>query len=203
MEFFNSIFDSYQSFITNNAWIAILATFLLPFIEAVIPTLPLGAIVAINLGAMSTIFGSTFGTILTVIFSLLGSFLGMFMVFLIIRKTLAMKFAHKVESNEMGRKFLNIAHGTNLGMMMVFLANPFMPSSILNYALSFTKIKTGTYVWLNLISRAIIMLFRVMLGSLFDIQNNPLNVVWISLAYLLVFVVIFLIKKLTKPQEIQ
>ena len=203
MEFFNSIFDSYQSFITNNAWIAILATFLLPFIEAVIPTLPLGAIVAINLGAMSTIFGSTFGTILTVIFSLLGSFLGMFMVFLIIRKTLAMKFAHKVESNEMGRKFLNIAHGTNLGMMMVFLANPFMPSSILNYALSFTKIKTGTYVWLNLISRAIIMLFLVMLGSLFDIQNNPLNVVWISLAYLLVFVVIFLIKKLTKPQEIQ
>lgn len=203
MEFFNSIFDSYQSFITNNAWIAILATFLLPFIEAVIPTLPLGAIVAINLGAMSTIFGSTFGTILTVIFSLLGSFLGMFMVFLIIRKTLAMKFAHKVESNEMGRKFLNIAHGTNLGMMMVFLANPFMPSSILNYALSFTKIKTGTYVWLNLISRAIIMLFLVLLGSLFDIQNNPLNVVWISLAYLLVFVIIFLIKKLTKPQEIQ
>jgi uncharacterized membrane protein YdjX (TVP38/TMEM64 family) len=203
MEVFNSIFDSYQSFITNNAWIAILATFLLPFIEAVIPTLPLGAIVAINLGAMSTIFGSTFGTILTVIFSLLGSFLGMFMVFLIIRKTLALKFAHKVESNEMGRKFLNIAHGTNLGMMMVFLANPFMPSSILNYALSFTKIKTGTYVWLNLISRAIIMLFLVLLGSLFDIQNNPLNVVWISLAYLIVFVVIFLIKKLTKPQEIQ
>jgi len=202
MEVFNSIFDSYQSFITNNAWIAILATFLLPFIEAVIPTLPLGAIVAINLGAMSTIFGSTFGTILTVIFSLLGSFLGMFMVFLIIRKTLALKFAHKVESNEMGRKFLNIAHGTNLGMMMVFLANPFMPSSILNYALSFTKIKTGTYVWLNLISRAIIMLFLVLLGSLFDIQNNPLNVVWISLAYLIVFVVIFLIKKLTKPQEI-
>jgi len=198
MELFNSLIDNYQIFISEHEWLAILATFLLPFIEAIIPTLPLGAIIGINLGVMSQAFGPTTGIILTILFSVLGSFSGMFLIFLIIRKTLTLKFSEKVESNEIGRKFLNIAQGKNIGMMMLFLANPFMPSSILNYALSFTKIKTKTYVWMNLISRLIIMSFFVFLGSLFDIHNHPLNVVWLSLAYAVVFIVIFLLKK--KPK---
>lgn len=198
MELFNSIIDNYSIFISENPWLAIIATFLLPFIEAIIPTLPLGAMIGINLGVMSGAFGPAYGTIFTIIFSVAGSFTGMFMIFLIIRKTLTAKFSEKVENNENGRKFLDIAHGKNLGMMMVFLANPFMPSSILNYALSFTKIKTKTYVWMNLVSRLIIMLFFVFLGSLFDIQNHPINVIWLSMAYIVVFLVLFFIKKVKK-----
>jgi uncharacterized membrane protein YdjX (TVP38/TMEM64 family) len=198
MEIFASIFDSYQTFITQNSWIAILATFLLPFIEAILPTLPLGAIVAVNLAALSTAYGSHLGTFLTVVLSVSGSFLGMFMIFLIIRKTLAEKFALKVESNEIGRKFLNIAQKSNLSLMMVFLANPFMPSSILNYALSFTKIKASTYIWMNVISRLIIVVFLVFLGSLFDIQNNPINVLWISLAYAFIFILMYFLKLIRK-----
>lgn len=198
MELFNSLIDNYQIFISENAWLAILATFLLPFIEAIIPTLPLGAIIGINLGVMSQAFGPMLGIILTIVFSVAGSFTGMFIIFLVIRKTLTKKFSEKVESNEIGKKFLNIAHGKNIGMMMVFLANPFMPSSILNYALSFTKIKTKTYIWMNLISRLIIMSFFVFLGSLFDIHNHPLNVIWLSLAYVIVFILIFFLKKYSK-----
>lgn len=195
MELFNSLIDNYQTFISENAWLAIIATFLLPLIEAIIPTLPLAAIIGINLGVMSQAFGSSTGIFLTIFFSVAGSFSGMFMIFLVIRKTLAEKFSEKVENNEIGRKFLNIAHGNNIGMMMVFLANPFMPSSILNYALSFTKIRTKSYIWMNLISRLIIMTFFVFLGSLFDIHNHPINVIWLSLAYALVFLILFVIKK--------
>lgn len=198
MELFNSLIDNYSIFISENPWLAIIATFLLPFIEAIIPTLPLGAMIGINLGVMSGAFGPAYGTIFTIIFSVAGSFTGMFMIFLIIRKTLTAKFSEKVENNEIGRKFLDIAHGKNLGMMMVFLANPFMPSSILNYALSFTKIKTKTYVWMNLVSRLIIMIFFVFLGSLFDIQNHPINVIWLSMAYIVVFLVLFFVKKVKK-----
>jgi len=198
MDQFLSIIDAYQTFITNHAWLVVLATFLLPFIEAAVPTLPLGTIVAINLSLMAAAFGAFWGTVLTVILSVLGSFIGMFMIFLIIRHRLADKFAGKVESNEIGKKFLNIAHGSNIGMMLVFLANPFMPSSILNYALSFTKIKTGTYIWMNILSRVIIMSFMVFLGSVFDIQNNPENVIWLSIAYLIVFLLIFIYKQISK-----
>jgi len=198
MEQFVSIIDSYQSFITTHAWLVVLATFLLPFIEAALPTLPLGTIVAINLSLMSAAFGVLWGTVLTVILSVLGSFIGMFLIFLLIRHRLAEKFAHKVETNEIGKKFLNIAHGSNIGLMLVFLANPFMPSSILNYALSFTKIKTKTYIWMNLISRIFILSFMVFLGSLFDIQNNPENLIWLSLAYVIIFLVIFAYKRISK-----
>lgn len=195
MELFNSLIDNYQIFISENPWLAIIATFLLPLIEAIIPTLPLAAIIGINLGVMSQAFGPSTGIFLTILFSVAGSFTGMFSIFLAIRKTLAVKFSEKVENNEIGRKFLNIAQGKNIGMMMVFLANPFMPSSILNYALSFTKIKTKSYIWMNIISRLIIMTFFVFLGSLFDIQNHPLNVIWLSLVYALVFLIIFIFKK--------
>ena len=198
MEIFNSLIDNYSIFISENPWFAIIATFLLPFIEAIIPTLPLGAMIGINLGVMSKAFGPVYGTIFTIVFSVVGSFSGMFMIFLIIRKTLANRFSEKVENNEFGRKFLELAHGRNIGMMMVFLANPFMPSSILNYALSFTKIKTRTYIWMNLVSRLIIMMFFVFLGSLFDIQNHPINVIWLSIAYVVVFLAIFFLKKAKK-----
>jgi len=195
MEVFNSLIDNYQVFISENSWLAIFAAFLLPFIEAIIPTLPLGAIVGINLGVMSQTFGPTAGIVFTIILSVVGSFSGMFMIFLIIRKTLADNFSAKVEKNEMGKKFLDIAQGKNVGLMLVFLANPFMPSSIFNYALSFTKIKTRTYIWMNFLSRFVIMVFFVFLGSLFDIQNHPINVIWLSIAYAAVFALIFFLKR--------
>ena len=195
MEFLTSYFDQYQEFITEYYWLALLMTMILPFIEAIIPTLPLGAMIGINLSALSQAFGGTVGTLLTIFLSVLGSFLGMLILFIIIRKTLSNKFRHKIEDHEVGKKFLNIANESNLGLMFVFLANPFLPSSILNYALSFTSIKLKNYIGLTIASRFVIILFFVFLGSLFDVQSHPLNVLWLSLFYVLLFFILLIVKK--------
>ena len=183
MEWIYNLLDNISIFIGDNLWIAPLFSVLLPFIEAIIPSLPLTAIIAINISALSAAYGAITGTILAVILSTLGSFLGMFLVFFIIRKTLSQKFIDRVEENQYGRWFINIVEKGNTGLMLTILSNPLLPSSILNYAISLTNIKVKKYIFLTLTSRIIIVIFLTFLGSIFYIQNNPLNILWVMLVY--------------------
>jgi uncharacterized membrane protein YdjX (TVP38/TMEM64 family) len=172
-----------EEFILSNVWVAPFFAFLLPVIEAVLPSLPLTVIVAFNISVMSSVYGSVQGTIYTIILSTLGSFFGMLMIFGLIRLTLAKYFSKKVEEHKYGRMFLNIVHGPNIWVILLVLSNPFFPSSILNYALSLTKIKLPKYIFLTLTSRLIIILFLVFLGSVFNLQAHPINILWVLLVY--------------------
>lgn len=183
LDFLYDLLSKFQEFVLNHLWFAPLSAVLLPFLEALIPSLPLTILVSFNLSIMANVYGNLTGTLLTILLSTLGSFIGMVLIFLIIRLTLAPYFAKKVESHPYGKKFLNIVEGPNTFLVLVILSNPFLPSSILNYALSLTKIKFSKYLWLTVISRLIIVLFLVFLGSIFDIQHHPLNALWVMLVY--------------------
>ncbi len=196
MNFINELTQWYHVFLDANAWIVPLAAFLLPIVESLLPILPLTAIVSVNLVAMAAIYGSTMGTVLTIILSTLGSFFGMFMIFLIIRKTLTVRFSQKVEASEFGRKFVNVASSGNTGMIMSLLCNPLLPSSIMNYTLAFTKIPIPRYVAMAGISRIVVILILVFLGSVFNIQEHPLNVLWLLLVYAGLFLIGVLYKKI-------
>ncbi len=183
MNFFYDLLDKIQQFVLANIWFAPLSAVLLPFLEALIPSLPLTILISFNLSLMASAFGSVQGTILTIFLSTFGSLLGMVLIFILIRLTLAPYFAKKVEGHKIGKKFLNLVNGPNTFLVLILLSNPFLPSSIMNYALSLTKIKFTKYLMLTTISRLIIVLFLVFLGSIFNIQENPLNALWVLLVY--------------------
>ena len=183
MDWIYELLEKIENFITTHIWIAPLFSVLLPFIEAIIPSLPLTAIIALNISVLSAAYGASTGTVLAIVLSTLGSFLGMFLIFIIIRKTLSKKFINKVEANNYGKWFINVVEKGNTGLMLTILSNPLLPSSILNYAISLTNIKPKKYVFLTLTSRLIIILFLVFLGSIFDIQTKPLNILWVMLTY--------------------
>ncbi len=183
MNFFYDLLETIRQLIQDNLWLAPLFGVVLPFIEAVIPSIPLTVVVAFNLSIFSTAFGTLEGTLLAISLSVLGSFLGMFLIFLIIRVTVADYFLKKVKKNKYGKIFLNVVEGKNIWVVLMLLSNPFLPSSILNYALSLTKVKISKYIFLTLTSRLIIILFLVFLGSVFNLQNHPLNVLWMMLVY--------------------
>ncbi|MDD4184898.1 MAG: VTT domain-containing protein [Candidatus Izemoplasmatales bacterium] len=189
MKFIEDLLEKLSLFIQNNMWFAPLSAVLLPFVEALIPSLPLTLLIGFNLSIMASAFGNLQGTILTIVLSTLGSFLGMFLVFLLIRATLAPSFARKVEANKYGKMFLDVVRGPNLIPILMVMSNPFLPSSVLNYALSLTRTKTAKYLFLTITSRLIIVLFLVFLGSIFDIQSHPLNILWLFLAYLGIFAI--------------
>lgn len=183
MDLFFEWLNVIRQTIQDNIWLAPLFGVVLPFAEAILPSFPLTVIVAFNLSVFSVAYGTLNGTILTILLSTLGSFLGMFLIFIIIRLTVADYFAKKVKENKFGRIFLNVVEGKNIVVVLMLMSNPFLPSSILNYALSLTKVKVSKYIMLTISSRLIIILFLVFLGSIFDIQTHPLNVLWMMLVY--------------------
>ncbi len=186
MNWFYDLLDTINNLVENNIWLAPFIGVLLPLIEAIIPSLPLTVIVAFSLSLLSSLFGVVEGTILTIILSTIGSFLGMFIIFIIIRVTLGKYFAKKINESKYGKVFLNAVNGRSMWLVLALLSNPFLPSSILNYALSFTKIKIHKYLFLSIVSRLIVITFLVFLGAIFDIQNRPLNVLWMMLVYFVI-----------------
>lgn len=183
MNFFYELLDSIRQLIQDHQWLAPVFGVVLPFLEAVFPSFPLTVIIAFNLSVFSAAFGVIEGTLLAIVLSVIGSFTGMFIIFLIIRATVADYFMVKVKGNKYGRVFINVVEGKNIWVVLALLSNPFLPSSILNYALSLTKVKVSKYIFLTLTSRLIIILFLIFLGSIFDIQEHPLNVLWMMLVY--------------------
>ncbi|MBN2503784.1 MAG: TVP38/TMEM64 family protein [Bacilli bacterium] len=193
LKYFFQLLDQFEVYVNTHLWFAPLMAMLLPFIEAIIPSLPLTILIGFSLNIMAQVYGMVEGTVLTIVLSTLGSAMGMIMIFGIIRLTLAPFFARKVQDNKYGRMFLNIVEGPNVIPVLLVMSNPFFPSSILNYALSLTKTKFWRYFFLTITSRLIIVLFLVFLGSLFDIQNHPMNLLWVMLVYLLIFVIWYVI----------
>jgi len=183
LDFLYNFLDKLEAFVITHLWFAPLSAVLLPFLEAIIPSLPLTVLIGFNLSIMASVFGNVAGTAYTILLSTLGSMAGMILIFGLIRMTLAPYFARKVEENKYGRMFLNVVDGPNLFAVLVILSNPFLPSSILNYALALTKTKLSRYLFLTITSRLVIVTFLVFLGSLFDIQTHPLNILWLFLVY--------------------
>lgn len=194
MTFFTEILEKLEVLIENHIWLAPLIGILLPFIEAILPTLPLAIIVSFNLSVLGAFFGVVEGTILTILLSTLGSFLGMILIYFIIRLTLADYFVKRVEKYKYGHAFLHAVEGKSMWFVLALLSNPFLPSSILNYGLSLGKVNVKKYIFLTAVSRLIIMIFMVFLGSVFSLQENPMNVLWMMLAYFVIlgFWLIFL-----------
>ena len=186
MDIFNEWLEYLRILIEENIWVAPLVGVLLPFIEALFPTLPLAIIISFNLSVMGSAFGVIEGTIMTIILSTLGSFIGMFLIFIIIRLTFADYFIKKVKRYKYGNTFLNAVEGKSKWFVLALLSNPFLPSSILNYGLALTKVSVKKYLVLTIISRLTIVLFMVFLGTVFNLQENPLNVLYMMIVYFVI-----------------
>lgn len=175
------------SFIQNIAsqypWLAPILAFVLTFIEAMIPSLPLTVIIAFNVSMLSALHGAILGTVEAVLFSTLGSFTGMLLIYYLIRTYLRPRFEKRVVGHPFGERFMEIVHGKTTWIIFLFLSNPLLPSSIMNYTLSLTKVKPSRYLALTFFSRFIVVILLVFLGSLFNIQNYPENILWMLLFY--------------------
>jgi uncharacterized membrane protein YdjX (TVP38/TMEM64 family) len=183
MNLLNQLVNVFERWTNEHAWLAPVLVFFLPFLEAILPSLPLTLIVGFSLGMLSFLYGAVWGSALTIVLSTFGSFFGMFLIFLLIRKIIKPAIAAKPMKHPIGIRFIKIVNEQNNLVLFSFLANPFFPSSILNYILSSSAIKPGRYIALTFLSRWVVIVSLVFLGSVFNVQEQPWNILWMSLFY--------------------
>lgn len=112
--------------------------FLLPFIEAFLPFLPLFVFVLANANAYGFFFGF--------LISWGGTVAGSYMVFLLIRKYGDAKVFRFLTNNERVRKLIQWVERNSFGPLFILLCFPFTPSALVNLVAGLSNLKKKVYL---------------------------------------------------------
>jgi uncharacterized membrane protein YdjX (TVP38/TMEM64 family) len=185
-------FDWLFGLVSHHESVVFLLALALPFAEAVLPYLSLTMIVGFVFWAMTGSFGVVGAFVATIVFSSIGSALGMILMFGLIRKTVSPALSKSLPKHPVAERFLRAVDAKQAWIVFLFLANPFFPSSILNYLLALSPMKSRKYLVLTLTSRVVVVTLLVSLGSVFQVQEHPVNLLWMTLFYGVVFLIHYL-----------
>lgn len=198
---FESFLEVFEKFANDNLLLMILIAIVLPFLESFVPMLPLVGIISFNIISLSKALGSTYGTILALVLSFVGSIIGMFTVFLLIRDLIGRRFREKIKKKEKIEKAIVWIENRSNTFMILFLSNPYVPTSIFNYAMALTKYSVKKYLIITVVSRTICVLLLGILGMVFDIGNDIKSILWLTLTYVGIYAIIMIIKKVVIKKE--
>lgn len=198
---FEKFIEFFKNFANDNVWLIIIVTIILPFIEAVIPILPLIAIVSFSIASLGSVYGSFIGAILGILFSIIGSAIGMFTVFILIRNLIGNWFRRKTKDMVRISKAINWMENRSNTFMIMFLSNPYVPTSIFNYAMALTGYSVKKYLIIVLVSRTICILLLGILGVVFNVGEDLKAIIWVFLTYIIVYVIIWGVKKMLSKNK--
>ena len=193
---FEKILEFFKEFTNENVILIIAMAIILPFIEALVPMLPLIAIISFSIASLGSIYGSVMGSVLGILLSILGSSIGMFSVFILIRDLIGNWFREKTKNKEKIVKAIEWIENRSNSFMILFISNPYIPTSIFNYAMALTGYSVKKYLVIVLISRTICITLLGVLGIVFNVGDDLTAIVWVFVTYIVVYIIIWLIKKL-------
>lgn len=193
---FEKILEFFKEFTNENVILIIAMAIILPFIEALVPMLPLIAIISFSIASLGSIYGSVMGSVLGILLSILGSSIGMFSIFILIRDLIGNWFREKTKNKEKIVKAIEWMENRSNSFMILFLSNPYIPTSIFNYAMALTGYSVKKYLVIVLISRTICITLLGVLGIVFNVGDDLTAIVWVFVTYIVVYIIVWLIKKL-------
>lgn len=158
--------------------------FLLVFIEAFLPFLPLVVIVILNI--------NSYGVIIGFLVSYIASVAGSYLVFLIVRNLFRHPAQRYIEKHDKLNKMLKFIDERGFTFLFILLSLPFTPSSVVNVITALSNIRRHVYLYILLASKFIMILSMTLVGyditSFFD---SPLKLI-LSLVFL---VLLYLLSK--------
>lgn len=168
--------------------IGYLIGFLLPFIEAFIPILPLIVFVIVNVNA--------FGFVVGMLLAWLGTVLGSFIMFLIFRKLSNSKYMKRLKKRQSAVRLIKYIDEHGFIPIFILFCFPFTPSALVNLIASVSNIKSVNYLWVLTLSKLVMISLVGWLGK--DISSLFTNPLRITIVVLVVIVVWFIGRKLEK-----
>ncbi|MCG7339419.1 TVP38/TMEM64 family protein [Staphylococcus sp. ACRSN] len=156
--------------------------FLLPFIEAFLPILPIIVFVIVNVNA----YGLWIGTLL----AWLGTVLGSYIVFLIFRRLTHTKYMQRIQHQKSVQRLIHFIDRHGVIPIFILLCFPFTPSALVNIVASLSHIKAHVYLYVLLASKLIMIGLIGWLGSdITTLFTNPLRLIIVFIVIVLMWFV--------------
>lgn len=176
-------------YITNiMGTLGIFSGFVLIILESILPVLPLGVFVALNV--------MTFGPVLGYIVSLIATITGCMMSFILCRK-LKEKFDKKYGKNEKVKKFKKYLNKISYSNLVLLLALPFTPAFAVNIGAGLSEIDKKKYFSALMIGKIPMVYFWGFIGKSFlESMRDPYTIAQIIVMLILAYLASKVINKL-------
>lgn len=159
-----------------------IAGFLLPFIEAFIPILPIIVFVIVNVNA----FGWFIGTLL----AWLGTVAGSYIVFLFFRRLTHTKYMQKIQQRTSVQRLIHFIDRKGVIPIFILMCFPFTPSALVNIVASLSHIKAHAYLIVLIASKFIMIGLVGWLGNdITTLFTNPIRLITIVVVIAVVWLV--------------
>lgn len=132
---------------------------------------------------------------LALLVSSLGSIIGASIVFFALKYSVGKWFRKKVEKNEKVVQTIQRINKVNTSTLILLLSNPYTPTSIFNYAMAISGFQTKKYLLVISVSRIIELTLLGLLRIIFQVGDGIVSFVWITLTYIIVYMLIWLWRK--------
>ncbi|VDZ23946.1 TVP38/TMEM64 family protein [Staphylococcus saprophyticus] len=159
-----------------------IAGFLLPFIEAFIPILPIIVFIIVNVNA----FGWFIGTVL----AWAGTVAGSYIVFLFFRRLNNTKYMKKLQQRTSVQRLIHFIDRRGVIPIFILMCFPFTPSALVNIVASMSHIKAHAYLTVLIISKFIMIGLVGWLGNdITTLFSNPTRLITIVVVIIIVWFV--------------
>lgn len=170
--------------------------FLMAFIEPIIPVLPIGVIVGLNM----LTFGNVFGFLLSYIASILGGMTSFFLVRYLFKERFVDWFLKKDRTRI--DKWMKKISEIDFNALVVLFAIPITPVFLVNIAGALSDISYKKYFAAMIIGKPAMLLFYGYIAvSFVDSLNNPMNLIKIGLLILGAYLASKIIEKIVKVEK--
>ena len=158
----------------------LIAGVLLVLLESIIPALPLGVFITLNINAYGLLFG--------ILISWLGTCLGCYLSYLLF-KFLAINFFDKHIKNKRLLNMVESIKSISFSNLVVVIALPFTPAFLINIACGLAKMTKKKFVAAIMIGKVSITIFwgcigKSLLESITDIKTIIIVSIFILVAYI-------------------
>lgn len=160
------------------------AGFIILYLRAIVPVLPLTLYVIMNVHA----YGFLIGTVI----SWLGIVSGTYTVFYICRKFVSARFMQKIRKRKSVEKLIHFIDRQGIVPIFILMCFPFTPNTLVNFVASLSHIKAKYYFLILLVSKLISITFLAVMGKeVTTFLTHPIR----AIALILVTVALWFIGK--------
>ncbi len=166
---------------------------LIIILESIIPILPLGAFIALNMLAFGTFFGF--------FISWLATCFGCILSYYIFKKGFSDKLYNNIKENGKTKKILNVIKKLSFSKLVLLMAMPFTPAFLVNITAGLSQMNFTKFVCAVLLSKIFIIYFWGYVGT--SIIESVTDVITLLRIFGLLIIAYFISKLIQKKINIR